>query len=299
MELLNPSELASFYRMKIRAEVEQSNINININIIGFLASNNPASLTYAEYTKKACEDVGISFNLKIVDSSKIEKSIKQANRDEDIHGIFVYYPIFDVEQDNKLKEIVDYKKDVEGLTSYWLNKLYKNERFDYVKNQKSKSILPCTPLAILKLLEKTEAYSDYGLPFQDQIITIFNRSDVVGKPLAYMLANDGAKVFSFDINGGLEITKETTKETNIERIEALKQTDIVITGVPSKNFEKIKASELKEKAICLNFSTIQNFSDEAKEYGSVYIPRVGPLTVAMCLRNALKLYKNYHIKEII
>ena len=66
-----------------------------------------------------------------------------------------------------------------------------------------KSILPCTPLAIIKLLEMTEAYSSFGLPFAKQTITIFNRSEVVGKPLAYMLNNDGGTVYSFDVSGGI------------------------------------------------------------------------------------------------
>jgi len=294
MKLLIPDDIAAYYRERVKAEIDQA--QANITIVGLLASDDPASKTYAKYTKNGCEDVGITFDLRVVTPKEITHCIKNVNADGCIHGIIVYYPIFSAEEDFKLKEMVDPKKDVEGLTQYWADKLYANQRFDDVE-KKYKSILPCTPLAILKLLEATSAYAEYGLPFQGKTITVFNRSDVVGKPLAYMLANDGAKVFSFDIDGGVQVTSNEGKEGStptIERDKALRQSDVVITGVPSKRFMKVKSSELRNKPICLNFSTIQNFEEDAKEFASVYIPRVGSLTVAMCLRNAVRLFKNYH-----
>lgn len=295
MKVLDPSIIAKVFTDEVKFEIEKE--NYTINIIGFLASDDLASNTYAEYTKKACESVGINFSLKKVDKSSIQDLILEANLDSTVHGIFVYYPIYGTKQDNTIKDLVSPKKDVEGLTTYWATKLYNNERFHSVGTQSFKSILPCTPLAILKILEKTDLYSEYGLPFQDKTITIFNRSEIVGKPLAYMLGNDGAKVFSFDIDGVLEITNTEAKETNISRQEALKQSEIVITGVPNKNFEKISKHEVKQNIVALNFSTIQNFTKEAIEYVDIYIPRVGPLTIAMCIKNSLRLYKNYHSNE--
>jgi len=119
---------------------------------------------------------------------------------------------------------------------------------------------------------------------------------VVGRPLAYMLSNDGARVYSFDINGGfvVDVNSSDHEARPVSRQDALDQSDIVITGVPSPHFEKVRAGELKSGAICLNFSYIQNFEPEAKDAASLYIPRVGPMTVAMCMRNALQLYRNYH-----
>lgn len=291
MNILKPNEIAQYYKDEIKSDIRAH--GYKINIVGFLVSDDPASITYSEYTREACEDVGISFDLRVVDRDVFEEKLIEANADSSVHGIFIYYPIFGDARDDRLKNIIDYRKDVEGLTSHWIQKLYNNERFDDAEKKK-KAILPCTPLAIIKLLERTGAYYEFGLPFLDKTITVFNRSEVVGKPLAYMLSNDGAKVYSFDIDGCIEIYHHSTSESCIPRAEALKQSDIVITGVPSKNFEKVRASELKHGAICLNFSTIQNFEDDAKEAAETFVPRVGTLTVAMCLRNALTLYKNYH-----
>lgn len=291
---IQPDMLAMTYREAIKKDITQK--RFNINLLGVIASNDLASAQYASYTEKLCQDVGIKFSLHSCDKHDVAETIKKANEDSSVHGIFVYYPILGGEQDQALKNLICPSKDIEGLSSYWLDKLYANDR----KNeQHMKSILPCTPLAIIKLLSLCDrVYAPYGLPLQHQTITIFNRSDVVGRPLAHMLSNDGAMVYSFDEHGGTIIPpqgQQIAEGSSITRSLALQQSDIVITGVPSDKFEKIKASELHPGVVGVNFSFINNFSDEAKIFVDTYIPRVGALTVAMCLRNALRLFQNYHI----
>ncbi|TDR73934.1 bifunctional methylenetetrahydrofolate dehydrogenase/methenyltetrahydrofolate cyclohydrolase [Paludibacterium purpuratum] len=291
MHDFNPEGMAAMYRAMIREEIES--LKAPVNVVGFLVSDDPASATYARYTEDGCKDVGIHFALAHKAREEIADAIRAANADPAVHGIFVYYPIFGDERDAEIKDLVDPKKDVEGLTTYWMDKLYRNERFDD-NDRRHRAILPCTPLAIIKVLEATDAYSPGGLPFRDQVITVFNRSDVVGRPLAYMLANDGGTVNSFDVHGGVVIGAGKSADTPIDRATALSRSDIVITGVPSRQFEKIRAEELKPGAICLNFSFVKNFEDAARDAARIYVPRVGPLTVAMCLRNASRLYRNYH-----
>ena len=293
MNVLEPNNTAASFRDIVKREISKE--RFKINIVGLLASEDPASITYSNYARNGCAVVGIAFNLIMVDPGSIKRILSEANSDETIHGIFIYYPIWNDSRDAEIRNMVSPHKDVEGLTSYWISKLYANDRFDDTE-KRNKAILPCTPLAITKLLQETEAYMPYGLPFKGQTITIFNRSEVVGRPLAYMLSNDGARVFSFDVNGGVvvDISVNQKEEIAVTRREALRNSDIVITGVPSKNFEKISADELKPGAICLNFSSVQNFERDAKEAASLFIPRVGTMTVAMCMRNALQLYQNYH-----
>ncbi|RXK88923.1 bifunctional methylenetetrahydrofolate dehydrogenase/methenyltetrahydrofolate cyclohydrolase [Chlorobaculum sp. 24CR] len=293
MKVLEPNPVAASFRDAVRRQISEE--QLTINIVGILASSDPASITYADYTRAGCEDVGIHFDLKTCEPESVRAVLEEANRDSAVHGIFVYYPIWGDERDAELRDLISPHKDVEGLSPHWIGKLYANERFD-AAGRRFKAILPCTPLAIIKLLEATDAYQPYGLPFGAQQITIFNRSEVVGRPLAYMLSNDGARVYSFDINGGfvVDVNSSDHEARPVSRQEALRQSDVVITGVPSPHFEKVRAGELKPGAICLNFSYIQNFEPEAKEAASLYIPRVGPMTVAMCMRNALQLYRNYH-----
>ena len=67
-----------------------------------------------------------------------------------------------------------------------------------------KSLLPCTPLAIIKLMEYLKVYDDQlplGNRMSGKTVVVINRSEIVGRPLAAMLANDGADVYSVDLNG--------------------------------------------------------------------------------------------------
>jgi methylenetetrahydrofolate dehydrogenase (NADP+) / methenyltetrahydrofolate cyclohydrolase len=293
MNILEPNNAAASHRDTVRSEIARD--GLKINVCGILATDDPASITYANYARSGCEDVGISFDLIRVEPGEAESVLDRLNNDPQVHGIFVYYPIWNDARDSHLRDRVSSQKDLEGLTPYWINKLYANERYDD-EARRRKAILPCTPLAIVKLLEMTDAYSPGGLPFRGQTIAIFNRSEVVGRPLAYMLTNDGALVYSFDVDGGVVIESggHGSGSVPMSRREALASADVVITGVPSRGFEKISVDEIKPGAICLNFSSVENFEEAIKSVSSMYIPRVGTMTVAMCMRNALRLYRNYH-----
>ncbi|MBQ49872.1 MAG: methylenetetrahydrofolate dehydrogenase [Zetaproteobacteria bacterium] len=291
---IDPSNVAQNYRTIVRNTIKE--LDYKVNVVGFLTTDFGPSKTYADYTKFGCEDVGINFELRKVERLNLENAILEANRDPEIHGVFVYYPIFENQQDNYIKDQLNFTKDIEGLSQYWVRKLYSNQRIVNHNNQTFKALLPCTPLAIVKLLSEAGIYrtDNQEQPLQGKAITIFNRSEVVGRPLAVMLANDGAKIYSFDEHGPQLFEKSKISEIAIDRASALEMSDVVITGVPNKSFPKIQLSEIKSGAICLNFSTIQNFEPDIIEKSSMFIPRVGPVTVAMCMRNALRLYENFH-----
>ena len=295
MNSLDPDILASVHREEVRLQIARK--GYGLRVAGFLVSTDKASQTYAEYTRASSESVGVHFRLQASAQDSVADDIRAANADASVHGIFVYYPVFGDARDAGIRDLVAPYKDVEGLSAYWMKRLYANERFDDPQ-RRHKSLLPCTALAVLKLLEETEAHSETGLPFSGQTITIFNRSDVVGRPLAHMLSNDGARVFSFDIDGGQVIGVNGAAGGGISRADALRESTVVITGVPSRQFERVRAAEIRPGAVCVNFSSVQNFDEDAKEAAGVYIPRVGPMTVAMCLRNALRLYENHHRTEV-
>ena len=284
---LDPGEISRAYLEDVRAEVHE--LGARLSIVGLLATEDKAAQVYADYTRRGCERIDIGFSLSKVPRLELENEIQRINEDPGTHGVLVYYPIFGVERDNFLKDLVDPRKDIEGLSTYWLRRLYTNDRTD---PDGHKAILPCTPLAIIKLLDAAVAKTDARLA--GQTVVVFNRSEVVGRPLASMLANDGAHVVYFDEYGPLEISPEGRTETKITRAEALKRASIVVTGVSSRQFRPIDASELGDAPICLNFSTIRNFTDEARAAARIFIPRVGPMTVTMVLRNAARLYRNYH-----
>lgn len=71
--------------------------------------------------------------------------------------------------------------------------------------------------------------------------------------------------------------------------EALAQSDVVITGVPSPNY-KLSSKYLKDGVIALNFSTFKNMDLDVQEKSSVYVGSVGKVTVAMLQRNLFRLF---------
>jgi len=293
MNILEPNHAAASYRETVRQEIAGK--GLKIRLCGILANEDSASEVYADYVRSGCAAVGIEFELIHCAPEEAMALLQRLNLDPAVHGIFIYYPIWHDHRDAELRDAILPAKDVEGLSTYWVRKLYANERYDD-DTRTRKSILPCTPLAIIKLLETTDAYNPGGLPFQGQTIAVFNRSEVVGRPLAFMLSNDGARVFSFDVDGGVVIEPGSSgrESAAISRARALCEADVVITGVPSRSFEKIRADEIGPDTICMNFSSAPNFEHAAKETARLYIPRVGTMTVAMCMRNALRLYRNYH-----
>lgn len=290
--IIDPSQIAQATRKELADRVRA--LKRPLKLVGFLSTDASPSQTYANYTQAACTDVGIGFDLRRVPKLDLERAIDDANVDPDVHGIIVYYPIFATEHDAYIKDLVDHRKDIEGLGTHWVRKLYHNQRYVDAERKK-KAILPCTPLAVVKLLDAAGAMRhDQPDPLAGKTVTIFNRSEVVGRPLASMLANDGADVYSFDIDGPLLFKKEHVVETTATRAEALAQSDIVITGVPSRAFPLVKASEIRVGAFCVNFSTMKNFDEDVLAKAKVWVPRVGPMTVTMAMRNTLRLYDNFH-----
>ncbi|HET8938126.1 MAG TPA: bifunctional methylenetetrahydrofolate dehydrogenase/methenyltetrahydrofolate cyclohydrolase [Polyangiales bacterium] len=297
---IDPAAVAQRFREEIRAQLQTA--REPLHLVGILAGDHSPSLTYALYAQRACSELGIGFELRRYPRLGAEAAIRSANADADVHGIIVYYPIFGTEQDVYLRELVAPGKDIEGLHSTWARHLYENRRFvDAAKT--CKAILPCTPLAIVKLVEAAGFFQASGRPLEGRTVTVFNRSEVVGRPLASMLSHDGAHVYSFDVDGPLLFepppqsdpdAAHSLAETSITRQEALAQSDIVITGVPSKSFELVRGAELRQGALCINFSTYKNFSDDVLTDGKAacFIPRVGPMTVLMVIRNALRLQQN-------
>ncbi|MET0286494.1 MAG: bifunctional methylenetetrahydrofolate dehydrogenase/methenyltetrahydrofolate cyclohydrolase [Polyangiales bacterium] len=294
--VVDPAVIAASFRTQVRAELAA--LPHPLTLVGLLAEGHAPSATYAEYTRKGCTDVGMNFDLRTVTPADAERAVRDASADPAVHGILVYYPIAGA-ADGWLRELVDPRKDIEGLHSYWARCLYENRRFVDAERTRQ-AILPSTPLAVHKLLEAAGAFGAGARPLEGVKAVVFNRSEVVGYPLAAMMAHDGASVVSFDVEGARLFRSEADGEAHrseparISRAEALAEADVIVTGVPSRAFPLVHADELKAGATCVNFSTLKNFDDSVLQKASVFVPRVGPMTVTMALRNTLRLYKHQH-----
>ncbi|KDR84047.1 hypothetical protein GALMADRAFT_1340093 [Galerina marginata CBS 339.88] len=347
--LLKADPIAAAFRDEVKGSLGQC--SRPPKLVGILATTSAPSNNYAEFTRKQCEELGVEFILKKVGAATspdlgegegVEEAIIEANEDPSIHGIMVYFPIFGAQQDHYLQQagffflsaVVSPLKDVEGLHFKFHYNLYHNIRFIEPKSLASsvlappsqltetetedppagtvKSIIPCTPLAIVKCLEFLGVYNKI-LPYGDRAygktITVINRSEVVGRPLAALLANDGARVISVDIDSIQEYTKRPrissnpssesaaaqryhprhiVHPSNLTLEEALAISDVVVSAVPSSTY-KVKTEWLKDGCICLNVAADKNFEKDVRDKASIYVPAVGKVTIFMLLRNLLRL----------
>ena len=126
-------------------------------------------------------------------------------------------------------------------------------------------------------------------------ITIINRSDIVGRPLAAMLANDGAQVFSADIESLYTFNRGTLVESDKTTEEACRASRVIITGVPVKAY-RLPLSYVSENTIVINVASFKNVDEDAllNIKGVTYVPMVGKVTVSVLERNLMRLYENFH-----
>lgn len=235
----------------------------------------------------------------MVDKEVLEEELIKANDEEDVDGVIVYYPIFpnNPTHDKYVQETLDLRKDVEGLCHKHLQNMYHNVRYLDAPANTKKSILPCTPLAVVKILEYLQIYNPIltaGNRLFGKTITVINRSEVNGRPLAALLANDGATVYSVDISGvqvftrgqGIKKARHQVEDKEGWGLEqCLPLSDVVIGGVPVESF-KVPTELIRDGAVCINFSSFKNFDGPAiKEKASIYVPSVGKVTIAVLLRN--------------
>jgi len=282
-KLLDGKALAGQLNLKLKAEVSKmvEKTNFQPKLITILVGMDPASNVYVNMKKKAAAEVGIDSNIIILEenSSKntIIQEIKKLNGDNNIHGILLQLPLPDSLRAST-SEIIDHispKKDVDGL-----NSLNKGKLFDY-----NEELAPCTPKGIIALLEY------YNIEIKGKNVTIVNRSNLVGKPLIFMMLKRNATV-----------TVCHTSTIHIEKF--MKAADILVVAVRQPNF--ITQDKIKEGVVLIDVGINRangklcgdvNFKDVYEKCGAITPSPggIGPLTVHFLLRNTFIAYKKLMI----
>lgn len=173
-KIIDGRRIAEDIRKKISNEVDEleSKYKTTPNITTIKIGSDTSSELYLKLRDKACNEVGIeSSHLdfpKDVSENEILDSIKKLNNDGKVHGLLIQYPVPDHISPDKLMKAIDYKKDVEGFNPFNMGRTLIGDE----------QIVPCTPLAVLTILE----YESTDIKGKD--VVIVNHSIVVGKPLA-------------------------------------------------------------------------------------------------------------------
>ncbi|EKX44787.1 hypothetical protein GUITHDRAFT_157912 [Guillardia theta CCMP2712] len=275
-----------------------------------MATKNQAAMDYAHWTARSCSQNGIDFHVVETTKSSVFDEIRKANENPNVHGIIFYYPCFgptpgpDGSSDEVIREMISVRKDVEALSQPYRERLKMNIRLldsPCMRRWRRKSLLPCTPLAVVKILEYLKIHNrclPIGSRINNKTISVFNRSEVVGRPLACMLANDGATVFSVDDKETMLVQPCCEVPTDLECEDVIKLSDVLVTGVPCSKF-KLPCDLIRPGATIINLSSFSNVDEERLlQVPNVrYVPKVGKVTVCMLQRNLLKLIYNFHLNK--
>eukprot|EP00578_Thalassiosira_sp_NH16_P017765 CAMPEP_0181128120 /NCGR_PEP_ID=MMETSP1071-20121207/28577_1 /TAXON_ID=35127 /ORGANISM="Thalassiosira sp., Strain NH16" /LENGTH=403 /DNA_ID=CAMNT_0023213935 /DNA_START=152 /DNA_END=1360 /DNA_ORIENTATION=+ len=272
-----------------------------IKLVGILATSTPHPISnescpqrgydddthgnerYSEQIATCCSNDGIVYEPWRVPPTMgaLERAIHHANERLDVHGILVFYPVFDKltnsesarktykcrttgvyyrSMDDYFRDLVACHKDVEGYCRKGL-RIRKPEKDDALAVYK---ILESFNLSIESQLT-THPSDRSGKPFENITMTIINRSEVLGLPLATMLSNQGATIHSVNVDSILQFlpTGKVRREhatTTVE--ECIRSSSVIVSGVPSNTF-KVPTKWIPKNATVINVATEEsNFEED-------------------------------------
>ena len=277
LKIIDGKKIAGIIKKEASKELENlyNQYKIKPNITTIKIGNDSSSDLYLRLRDNACKEIGITSNhlefLDDVTEKEIINSINKLNSDNKVHGILIQFPIPNHISANKLFKSIQPNKDVEGFNPHNLGKTLIGDE----------SIIPCTPLAVLKILE----YEKEKIEGKD--IVIINHSNIVGKPLAILLLNRNATT---------SICHVFTK--NLKNYTSKADILITATGIPNmltKDFVK-KGSFIIDVGISKTKNGITgdvDFKSVKDKINSITpVPGgVGPITVACAIKNMLKTYR--------
>ena len=275
--IINGKEIASAIKLAIAEELKKikTDTGREAGLAVVLVGDDPASIVYVRNKKKACQEVGIrssEYRLpKETSQDALLKLIASLNKNPEIHGILVQLPLPHHIQTDKIIEAINPDKDVDGFHPVNVGKLVAN----------TASLISCTPLGVITLLDKS------GIPIEGKKVVIVGRSNIVGKPAALLFLHRNATV---------TICHSRTKNLSDYTLRA----DILVAAIGKPAF--VKADMIKKGAVVIDVGINR---DEAGLIGDVDFPSVkekvsyitpvpggvGPMTIAMLMKNTLTAFK--------
>lgn len=246
-----------------------------------LVGENPASVSYVTGKQKALAEVGMKDRSVHLPESTSEAEllnlIDQLNADPTVHGILVQLPLPKHINEDKVIMAISPEKDVDGFHPVNVGNMLIGRP----------GYLPCTPHGVIVLLRKA------GIETSGKHAVVIGRSNIVGKPVAALLARK-------DVNCTVTMCHTGTKNM----AEITRQADIIV--VASGRPHTLTADMVKEGAVVIDVGVnrIPDSSkksgfrlvgdcdfDDLKEKTSFITPvpgGVGPMTIAMLMQNTLE-----------
>ena len=278
MVLLDGKILSAKIKEEVKVEVTQivKEKNITPGLAVILVGNDAASATYVASKAKACKDAGIYSVVhempESITQEELLDTINMMNNNPKLDGILVQLPLPKHIDTTTVLEAINPLKDVDGFHPYNVGRMVSN----------LDSFLPATPFGVMRMFE------EHNIELSGKDVVVIGSSDIVGKPMASLLINKKATV---------TVCNSRTKDLKAHTSKA----DIVIiaVGVPFL----LKEDMVKDGAVVIDVGI--NRLDTGKLVGDAdfeglknkcsYLTPVpggvGPMTIAMLLKNTIKAAK--------
>ena len=249
-----------------------------------LVGENPASQIYVSMKQKTCAELGInSFGHVLsenVTQDELEGLVKELNADPRVNGILVQLPLPSGLDEERVLNAISLEKDVDGFHPINIGRLAQKGR--------DPLFVPCTPDGCIYLLDQM------GVPLEGVNATVLGRSNIVGMPVALLLVRRNATV---------TICHSRTKNLP----DVVREADVLIAAVGRA--QMVRGDWVKPGAVVIDVGTNRIDDpthpkgsrlvgdvafDEVKEVASAITPvpgGVGPMTIAMLMRNTLRAAK--------
>jgi len=290
MTILDGKKTSEDLKQEIAEEVKQLKAKGKRvpHLAAVLVGNDGASLTYVGSKVKACEQVGFESTLVKLPANISEEAllqeIEKLNANPKIDGYIVQLPLPKHINEQKILLAIDPTKDVDGFHPANFGRMALD----------MEAFIPATPFGIMELLKR------YKVPTKGKHVVVVGRSHIVGRPISILLSQKGAQ-------GNATVTLTHSHTPNLA--DLTRQADIVVMalGIP----EFLKGNMVKEGVTVIDVGITRLKDDsnpkgyrivgdvafnEVKEKASYITPvpgGVGPMTIAMLLRNTLLAYKWY------
>ena len=275
----------------IKAEIAESVKGIVANgsrpphLAAVIVGNDGASLTYVSSKVRACKRVGFNSTLINLPESTSEdellEKVNELNNNEQIDGYIVQLPLPKHIDSQKILMAVDADKDVDGFHPTNFGKMALS----------LPTFISATPFGIMELLKR------YNVETSGKHTVVIGRSDIVGRPISILMSQKSNP-------GNSTVTLAHSRTKNIE--ELTKQADIIISALGVPNF--VKEDMVKDGAVIVDVGITRVADGSEKGYKIVgdvdyenvskkssYITPVpggvGPMTIAMLLKNTLLAFK--------
>ncbi len=281
--ILDGKSIAESVRLEVKEQVEKRVAEGKMvpGLATVLVGENPASQVYVRSKHKACQEAGInSFGHVLPETAtqqEVEDLVKELNEDPNVHGILVQLPLPSGLDEERVLSMISIEKDVDGFHPLNIGRLAQKGR--------DPLFIPCTPAGVMYMIEQVVP------KIEGQNAVVLGRSNIVGMPVALLLVRANATV---------TICHSRTKDLP----EVVRQADILVAAVGRA--EMVKKDWVKPGAVVIDvgINRVDDPSakrghrlvgdvayDEVAEVAGVITPvpgGVGPMTIAMLMKNTLK-----------